>query len=172
VVQQPNISPETTSFFREAALKDGHGLRGKISPEICLKHPQPCTKRREDSPILGAIKPATADKQSATILSEHIPPTNFERGKWRSKLQGHVQCTPKTFCLFCGEDKGHRTRTFHHTIHKQKEIASVTAQSSQPKKRCLVHLYTVHLIFHNTSNLNPRILGYISLRFQILRATL
>jgi hypothetical protein len=87
----------------------------------------------EASATSVAIKPATTDKQSATILSEHIPPTNSKRGKWRLRLRGHVQCTLKIFCLFCGENKGHTTRTFHHTIRKQKEIASVTAQSSQPK---------------------------------------
>jgi hypothetical protein len=29
----------------------------------------------------------------------------------------------KLFCLFCGEDKGHTTRTCQVTIQKQKEIA-------------------------------------------------
>jgi hypothetical protein len=34
----------------------------------------------------------------------------------------------KRYCLFCGEDKGHTTRTCHVTIQKQKEIAEAEAR--------------------------------------------
>jgi hypothetical protein len=34
----------------------------------------------------------------------------------------------KLFCLFCGEDKGHNTRTCQVTIQKQKEIAEAEAR--------------------------------------------
>jgi hypothetical protein len=32
--------------------------------------------------------------------------------------------------LFCGEDKGHSTRTCHYTIDKQKELGSSATQPS------------------------------------------
>jgi hypothetical protein len=40
----------------------------------------------------------------------------------------------KLFCLFCGEDKGHTTRTCQVTIQKQKEIAEAEARENQPKQ--------------------------------------
>jgi hypothetical protein len=40
----------------------------------------------------------------------------------------------KLYCLFCGEDKGHTTRTCQITILKQKEIAEAKARQNQPKQ--------------------------------------
>jgi hypothetical protein len=40
----------------------------------------------------------------------------------------------KLYCLFCGEDKGHTTRTCQVTIQKQKEIAEAEARQNQPKQ--------------------------------------
>jgi hypothetical protein len=40
----------------------------------------------------------------------------------------------KIYCLFCGEDKGHTTRTCQVTIQKQKEIAESEARQNQPKQ--------------------------------------
>jgi hypothetical protein len=40
----------------------------------------------------------------------------------------------KMYCLFCGEDKGHATRTCQITILKQKEIAEAEARQNQPKQ--------------------------------------
>jgi hypothetical protein len=40
----------------------------------------------------------------------------------------------RLFCLFCGEDKGHTTRTCQVTIQKQKEIAEAEARQNQPKQ--------------------------------------
>jgi hypothetical protein len=39
----------------------------------------------------------------------------------------------KLYFLFCGEDKGHTTRTCQVTIQKQKEIAEAEARQNQPK---------------------------------------
>jgi hypothetical protein len=39
----------------------------------------------------------------------------------------------KIYCLFCGEDKGHTTRTCQITILKQKEIAEADSRQNQPK---------------------------------------
>jgi hypothetical protein len=40
----------------------------------------------------------------------------------------------RLFCLFCGEDKGHTTRTCQVMIQKLKEIAEVEARQNQPKQ--------------------------------------
>jgi hypothetical protein len=40
----------------------------------------------------------------------------------------------RLYCLFCGEDKGHTTRTCQVTIQKQKEIAEAEARQNQPKQ--------------------------------------
>jgi hypothetical protein len=40
----------------------------------------------------------------------------------------------RLFCLFCGEDKGHTTRTCQVTIQKQKEIDEAEATQNQPKQ--------------------------------------
>jgi hypothetical protein len=37
------------------------------------------------------------------------------------------------FCLFCGEDKGHTTRTCQVTIQKQKVIVEAKARQNEPK---------------------------------------
>jgi hypothetical protein len=47
----------------------------------------------------------------------------------------------KSFYLLCAKDKGCTTRTCQHTIHKQREIATAAAQSSQPKEVFRTSLY-------------------------------
>jgi hypothetical protein len=48
----------------------------------------------------------------------------------------------KIYCLFCGEDKGHNTRTCQITIQKQKEIAEAEARQNQPKQ--VLHTASCH----------------------------
>jgi hypothetical protein len=55
----------------------------------------------------------------------------------------------KLYYLFCGEDKGHTTRTCQVTIQKQKEIAEAEARQSQPKQ-----------VLHTASCYSPYILEY------------
>jgi hypothetical protein len=56
----------------------------------------------------------------------------------------------KLYCLFCGEDKGHTTRTCQITIQKQKEIAKVETRQNQPKQ-----------VLHTASCHSPYILEYV-----------
>jgi hypothetical protein len=56
----------------------------------------------------------------------------------------------KLYCLFCGEDKGHTTRTCHVTIQKQKEIVEAKARQSQLKQ-----------FLHTTSYYSPYVLEYV-----------
>jgi hypothetical protein len=50
--------------------------------------------------------------------------------------------TGKIYYLFCGEDKGHNTRTCQITIQKQIEIAEAEAQKNQPKQ--VLHTSSCH----------------------------
>jgi hypothetical protein len=58
--------------------------------------------------------------------------------------------TRKLYCLFCGEDKGHTTRTCQVTIQKQKEIAEAEARQNQPKQ-----------VLHTASCYSPYIPEYV-----------
>jgi hypothetical protein len=51
------------------------------------------------------------------------------RGRGGKGFEGRYGDQPrKIYCLFCGEDKGHTTRTYQITILKQKEIAEAEAR--------------------------------------------
>jgi hypothetical protein len=77
--------------------------------------------------------------------------TNLERQRGRSFGGGRYGNQPrKLFYLFCGEDKGHTTRTYHVTIQKQKEIAEAEAWQNQPKQ-----------VLHTASCYSPYISEYI-----------
>jgi hypothetical protein len=52
--------------------------------------------------------------------------------------------------FFCGEDKGHTTRTCHVTIQKQKEIVEAEARQSQPKQ-----------VLHTASCYSPYVPEYV-----------
>jgi hypothetical protein len=56
----------------------------------------------------------------------------------------------RLFCLFCGEDKGHTTRTCQVTIQKQKEIVEAKARQNQPKQ-----------VLHTASCYSPYIPKYV-----------
>jgi hypothetical protein len=57
------------------------------------------------------------------------------RGRGGRSFGGRYGDQPRRlFCLFCGEDKGHTTRTCQATIQEQKEIAEAEARQNQPKQ--------------------------------------
>jgi hypothetical protein len=56
----------------------------------------------------------------------------------------------KLFCLFCGEDKGHTTRTCQVTIQKQKEIAKAKARQNHSNQ-----------VLHTASYYYPYIPEYV-----------
>jgi hypothetical protein len=56
----------------------------------------------------------------------------------------------RLYYLFCGEDKGHTTRTCQITIQKQKEIAEAEARQNQPKQ-----------VLHTASCYSPYIPEYV-----------
>jgi hypothetical protein len=73
------------------------------------------------------------------------------KGPRRQGLRRKIRGSPrKIYCLFCGENKGHTTRTCQITIQKQKEIAEAEAQQNQPKQ-----------VLHTASYHSPYILEYV-----------
>jgi hypothetical protein len=77
------------------------------------------------------------------------PPT--PRGSGGRGFEGRYEDQPrKLYCLFCGEDKGHTTRTCQVTIQKQKEIAEAEAQQNQPKQ-----------VLHTASCYSPYVPEYV-----------
>jgi hypothetical protein len=68
--------------------------------------------------------------------SSFRPPAPRGRGdRGGRSFGGRYEDQPRRlFCLFCGEDKGHTTRTCQVTIQKQKEIAEAEARQNQPKQ--------------------------------------
>jgi hypothetical protein len=69
-----------------------------------------------------------SSKSSSMQQTSYRPPAPRDRGG-RSLSGGRYGNHPrKLFCLFCGEDKGHTTRTCQVTIQKPKEIAEAEAR--------------------------------------------
>jgi hypothetical protein len=63
----------------------------------------------------------------------------------------------KIYCLFCGEDKGHKTRTCQITIQKQKEIAEAEAQKISQSRSCTL-LRVIHPTYQNMWVIIPQLL--------------
>jgi hypothetical protein len=73
------------------------------------------------------------------------------RGRGGMGFGGRYEDQPRRlYCLFCGEDKGHTTRTCQVTIQKQKEIAEAEARQSQPKQ-----------VLHTASCYSPDVPEYV-----------
>jgi hypothetical protein len=73
------------------------------------------------------------------------------RGRGGRGFGGRYGDQPRMlYCLFCGEDKGHTTRTCQVTIQKQKEIAKAEARQNQPKQ-----------VLHNASCYSPYAPEYV-----------
>jgi hypothetical protein len=69
-----------------------------------------------------------SSQSSGMQQTSYRPPASRGR-EGRSFGGGRYSNQPrKLFCLFCGEDKGHTTRTYNVTIQKQKEIAEAKAR--------------------------------------------
>jgi hypothetical protein len=92
-------------------------------------------RAKKKRPSLRGSHASSKQVLSCSILracSTRHPP----RGGWGGRsFGGRFNAHPRNlFCLFCVEDKGHTTRTYHHTINKQKEIASLASQFSELKE--------------------------------------
>jgi hypothetical protein len=81
--------------------------------------------------------------------SSFRPPAPRDRGGQSFGGRFNSQ-TRRLFCLFCGEDKGHTTRTRQVIIQKQKEIAEAEARQNQSKQ-----------VLHTASCYSPYIPEYV-----------
>jgi hypothetical protein len=94
-------------------------------------------------------RPHHSSQSSGQQQSSFRPPA--PRGRGGRSFGGRYGNQPrKIYCLFCGADKGHTTRTSQITIQKQKEIAEAEARQNQPKQ-----------ILHTASCYSPYIPEYV-----------
>jgi hypothetical protein len=109
---------------------------------VCLHH-------KEEAYILKTKLPVIAYVENKWLImflrtfERRRPPTRSFRGRFSSQPR-------RLCCLFCGEDKGHTTRTCQVTIQKQKEIAEAEARQNQPKQ-----------VLHTASCYSPYIPEYV-----------
>jgi hypothetical protein len=86
-------------------------------------------------------RPQHISQSSGQQQSSFRPPAPRDRGG--RGFGGRYGDQPrKIYCLFCGEDKGHTTRTCQITILKQKDIAEAEARQNQPKQ--VLHTASCH----------------------------
>jgi hypothetical protein len=85
--------------------------------------------------------PQHNSQSSGQQQSSFRPPA--PRGRGGRGFGGRYEDQPrKIYCLFCGEDKGHTTRTCQITIQKKKEIVEAEARQNQPKQ--VLHTASCH----------------------------
>jgi hypothetical protein len=83
--------------------------------------------------MTGQITPRAASKAHNLQECSKLP-TGPKRQRGRS-FGGRFGNQPRRLlCLFCGEDKGHTTRTCQVTVQKQKMITEAEARQNQPKQ--------------------------------------
>jgi hypothetical protein len=86
-------------------------------------------------------RPQHTSQSSGQQQSSFRPPA--PKGKGTRGFGGRYGDQPrKIYCLFCGEDKGHTTRTCQITILKQKKIAEAEARQNQLKQ--VLHTASCH----------------------------
>jgi hypothetical protein len=94
-------------------------------------------------------RPQHSSQSSRQQQSSFRPPA--PRGRGSMGFGGRYGDQPRRlYCLFCGEDKGHTTRTCQVTIQKQKEIAEAEARQNQPKQ-----------VLHTASCYSPYVPEYV-----------
>jgi hypothetical protein len=94
-------------------------------------------------------RPQHSSQSLGRQQSSFRPPA--PRGRGGRGFGGRYGDQPRNlYCLFCGEDKGHTTRTCQVTIQKQKEIAEAEARQNHLKQ-----------VLHTTSGYSPYVPEYI-----------
>jgi hypothetical protein len=106
------------------------GFGGRLHP----RHVRSIHNSNNNNDMASNAQHSHHSSQTSSMQQTSFRPP-APRGRGRSFSGGRFGNQPrKLYCLFCGEDKGHRTRTCHVTIQKQKEIAKAEARQSQPKQ--------------------------------------
>jgi hypothetical protein len=124
------------------------GFRGTLHPRhVRTIHNPNANDDRSNNPQSSQHSSQSSGMQQTS----YGPPAPRGRGG-RSFGRGRYGNQPwKMFCLFCGEDKGHTTRTCQVMIQKQKEIAEAEARQNQTKQ-----------VQHTASCYSPYISEYVS----------
>jgi hypothetical protein len=114
------------------------GFRGRIHPRnVRSIH----SSSQNDDKGSQFQRPHHTPQSSGQQQSSFRPPV--PRGRGGRGFGGRYGDQPrKIYCLFCGEDKCHTTRTCQITILKQKEIAEAEARQNQPKQ--VLHTDSCH----------------------------
>jgi hypothetical protein len=114
------------------------GFGGRIQPgHVISIH----SSSQNDDKGSQLQRPQHTSQSSGQQQSSFRPPAPRGRGG-RGFGGRHGDQPGKIYRLFCGEYKGHTTRTWHITIQKQKEIAEVEARQNQPKQ--VLHTASCH----------------------------
>jgi hypothetical protein len=123
---------------REEAYKYSkmtRGFRGRLHPRHVMTIHNPSSSDDRGNYTQGHQH---SSQSSGTQQSSFRLPAPRCRGG--RSFGGRFSSRPRRlFCLFCGEDKGHTTRTCQVTIQKQKEIAEAEARPAN----CFV-LFSIH----------------------------
>jgi hypothetical protein len=122
------------------------GFRGRIHPRHVrsIHNSNPSDDRGSQSQ-----RQQHSSQHSGPQQSSFRPPASSGRGGRGFGVRYGDQ-PRRLFCLFCGEYKGHTTRTCHVTIQKQKEIAEAEARQNQPEQ-----------VLHTASCYSPYIPEYV-----------
>jgi hypothetical protein len=106
------------------------GFRGRIHPKhVRSIHNSNPSDDRGSQPQRQQHNSQSSGPQQSSFR----PPV--PRGRGGRGLRGRYGDQPRRlYYLFCGEDKGHTTRTCQVTIQKQKEIVEDKARQNQPKQ--------------------------------------
>jgi hypothetical protein len=129
------------------------GFRGRIHPRhVRSIH----SSSQNDDKGSQLQRPQHTSQSSGQQQSSFRPPA--PRGSGSRGFGGRYGDQPrKIFCLFCGEDKDHTTRTCQITILKQKEIAEAEARQNQ-LKQVYTLLRATLLTYHNMWAINLQLL--------------
>jgi hypothetical protein len=122
------------------------GFGGRIHPRhVRSIHNSSLSDDRGSQPQ----RPQHSSQSSGQQQSSFRPPV--PRGRGGRGFRGRYGDQPRRlYCLFCGEDKDHTTRTCQITIQKQKEIAEAEARQNQPKQ-----------VLHTASCYSPYVPEYV-----------
>jgi hypothetical protein len=134
---------------REEAYKYSEmarGFGGRLKPKHVRTIHNPNTNDDRANHTQGSQQSSQSLGMQQTSYRPPAP-----RGRRGRNFGGSYGNQPRRlFCLFCGEDKGHKTRTCQVTIQKKKEITEAEARQNQPKQ-----------VLHTASCYSPYIPEYV-----------
>jgi hypothetical protein len=130
--------------YRYSEMTRGFG--GRLDPRHVRTIHNPSTNDDRANHTQGNQQSSQSSGMQQTSYRPPVP-----RGRGGRSFGGRFNTQPRRlFCLCCGKDKGHTTRTCQVTIQKQKEIVEAEARQNQLKQ-----------ILHTASCYSPYIPEYV-----------